>query len=455
MNLGTKLWRVVGFRTARDYILGAFLFAIVWGCMALWSADKPPHWIWLVLYLAYCIGYTIFASLKLITGAWTPARWARTTFAFCIPIAVFVAYTAAAIPQYFLVFGLFIIGIGLPMIGQLRPTLWIISTAVYTLVYHGLLLWQRPEYLESRSLSAVVSVLMFAAVVYWLARISWFVQEAQKNRTRSLVTTRKQKRELGLVTRELRLKDKNLARDLNFARHFQLNQLPDLAQFNSDGFSAAMHYIALDSVGGDIIDMVRFSPERMGVFVGDVSGHGVRAAMVAMMARVGFANLCKTSEDPSTVLASLNAFLCRSLENEKSCYMTAIYAVLDRAKMEVHIAAGGHPAGIMLRASGAVEEIETRPSLFLGIEPDQSYFTTTVAAKPGDQLLLYTDGLTEPIGNGGEQYGEWAFFEFLSSRPGLEPPEVLAALAVSLEKFTTESLRDDVAIACVKFGKSA
>lgn len=452
MSLWSKIRRVISFRTARDYLLGAALYAIVWELLEQWSVDKPPHRIWLVLYLLYCSTYTIFASLKLISGAWTPARWARTTFVFCVPIAVFVAYTAASMPDFFLVFGLFIIGIGLPMIGQLRPTLWILSTVVYTVVYHVLVLWLKPGYLETHLLSAALSALMFAAVVYWLARISSFVQDAQENRIHSLVVTRKQKRELGLVTRELKLKDKHIARDLKFARSFQLNQLPDLSQFNSDGFAAAMHYIALDSVGGDIIDMVRFSPDKIGVFVGDVSGHGVRASMVAMMARVGFANLCKTSEDPAIVLGALNAFLCRSLENEKSCYMTGIYAVLDRSSMEIRIAAGGHQPAIMLRSTGVVEEIETVPALFLGIEPDQGYQTTTIKAGAGDQLLLYTDGLTEPVGSGGEQYGERAFFEFLQGRSDLEPAEILAGLAVSLEHFSAEALRDDVAIVCVKMG---
>lgn len=451
MSFWSKIRRVIGFRTARDYLLGAALFAVVWGLLERWSPDKPPHMAWLVLYLLYCSGYTIFASLKLISGAWTPARWARTTFVFCVPIAVFVAYTAASIPDFFLVFGLFIIGIGLPMIGQLRPTLWILSTVVYVLVYHALVLWLKPGYLESHILSAALSALMFAAIVYWLARISSFVQDAQENRIHSLVVTRKQKRELTLVTRELKQKDNHIARDLKFARSFQLNQLPDLSQFNSDRFAAAMHYIALDSVGGDIIDMVRFSPDRIGVFVGDVSGHGVRASMVAMMARVGFANLCKTSEDPAVVLGALNAFLCRSLANERSCYMTAIYAVLDHDRMEVHIAAGGHQPAIMLR-QGRVEEVETEPALFLGIEPDQGYRTTTVKAAPGDQLLLYTDGLTEPVGQGGEQYGERVFFDFLQGRRELEPAEILAGLAVSLEHFSLESLRDDVAIVCVKMG---
>ncbi|HNE24913.1 MAG TPA: PP2C family protein-serine/threonine phosphatase, partial [Leptospiraceae bacterium] len=96
------------------------------------------------------------------------------------------------------------------------------------------------------------------------------------------------------------------------------------------------------------------------------------------------------------------------------------------------------------------EEIDTHPALFLGVEPDQGYKTTTVSVQPSDKLLLYTDGLTEPLNDAGEQYGERVFGEFLRSRAGLEPSEILAGLAVSMEGFTTENLRDDVAIVCVK-----
>jgi serine phosphatase RsbU (regulator of sigma subunit) len=312
-------------------------------------------------------------------------------------------------------------------------------------------LWKlHPEYLFNNKQSVALSTVMFAAITYWLARISWFVEEASKKSTRTLVVTRKQKRELDRISKELRLKDKSLARDLNFARNFQLNQLPDLEIFNTGGFKSAMHYIALDTVGGDIIDMVRFSPDRIGVFVGDVSGHGVRAAMVAMMARVGFANLCKMSDDPAIVAAALNAFLCRSLENDRSCYMTAIYVIIDRSTMQMHLTCAGHTPAILIRTNHTIEEIDTHPSLFLGVEPDQGYKTTTVSVQPSDKLLLYTDGLTEPLNDAGEQYGERVFGEFLRSRAGLEPSEILAGLAVSMEGFTTENLRDDVAIVCVK-----
>lgn len=450
MSFAVKLRRIVTFRTARDYLLGAALYGIVWLILDRVSHEKPPHWIYLVLYLTYCVTYTIAASLKLLSGAWTPVRWARRTFVFCIPIAIFVAYTAASMPDFFLVFGLFVIGIGLPMIGQLRPTLWVLVTICYGVFFLGFVSVFHPDYLSRNGVFAGLSALMFAAIVYWLSRISLFVEEAQRNRIQSLVIARKQKRELSLVTGELKIKDKHLARDLNFARHFQLNQLPDLSLFNDSGFSSAMHYIALDSVGGDIIDMVRFSEDRIGVFVGDVSGHGVRASMVAMMARVGFANLCKTSDDPGVVLASLNAFLNRSLENERSCYMTAVYAILDRSTMQIHAAAGGHHPAILLRASGEIRELETQPALFLGVEPDMKYESSAWNIAPGDQVLLFTDGLTEPIGPEGEQYGERAFQEFLLGKAGYEPPEILAGLAVSLENFARESLRDDVAIVCVK-----
>lgn len=450
MTFVGNLRRVVGFRTARDYLLGTALFAVIYVTLDLFSDTKPPHWSLLIAYVAYCTVYTLFASWRLVSGAWTPRRWARTTLVFCIPISLFVGYTASTIPHLFLLFGLFIIGIGLPMIGQLRAALWVLTLAVYLGTYLFGLWKLHPEYLFNSKQSVALSSVMFAAITYWLARISWFVEEASKKSTRTLVVTRKQKRELDRISKELRLKDKSLARDLNFARNFQLNQLPDLEIFNTGGFKSAMHYIALDTVGGDIIDMVRFSPDRIGVFVGDVSGHGVRAAMVAMMARVGFANLCKMSDDPAIVAAALNAFLCRSLENDRSCYMTAIYVIIDRSTMQMHLTCAGHTPAILIRTNHTIEEIDTHPSLFLGVEPDQGYKTTTVSVQPSDKLLLYTDGLTEPLNDAGEQYGERVFGEFLRSRAGLEPSEILAGLAVSMEGFTTENLRDDVAIVCVK-----
>ncbi len=449
MRIKERIRRILGFRTARDYLAGTALYAVVYLALNR-IAGGQLRWELLTVYVAYSFLYTLIASWKLVSGSWTPARWARTTLAFCVPISVFVGYTAAFLPQFFLLFGMFIIGIGLPMIGQMRPTLWIITAATYAVTYHAFVAWMKPDYFAQNLESAVLSPVVYSAIVYWLAKISSFIEGASDRLTRTLISTRKQKRELDRVTQELKIKDKNLAKDLNFARSFQLNQLPDIGRFNANGFKSAMHYIALDTVGGDIIDMVEIAPDRIGVFVGDVSGHGVRAAMVAMMARVGFANLYKISDDPGIVTAALNGFLCRSLENDKSCYMTAIYAIIDRQKMEISIVCAGHQPGILVRANGTIEEIETHPSLFLGIEQDMAYQTTVVKIERGDQLLLYTDGLTEPLNDAGEQYGEKAFGEFLKGRTALEPAELLAGLAVSLEAFSTESLRDDVAIVCVR-----
>ncbi len=150
------------------------------------------------------------------------------------------------------------------------------------------------------------------------------------------------------------------------------------------------------AVGGDWYDAFRLDEHTLALAVGDVSGHGLDAA--ALMAQIRHAKRGFTFEDPrpGAVLARLNNFLCRLGADHLA---TVLYGLLDLTSGELRWATAGHPPPIFFRPSEAapVEDATTRGPL-LGFRPGVDYGETTRILRPGEGVLLYSDGLVERRG---------------------------------------------------------
>jgi serine phosphatase RsbU (regulator of sigma subunit) len=159
---------------------------------------------------------------------------------------------------------------------------------------------------------------------------------------------------------------------------------------------AGRHLAAAEGqeVGGDFYDAFAIGADRWGLGIGDVCGKGPEAAALTALARYTLRALGERG--PATVLKSLNDTLLREAHSSPGPFLTAVFVVArrDGARLELEIAAGGHPPPLVLHDDGRVEQIAARGPL-LGLSGESRYEPTRAVLGGGDTMVLHTDGLTD------------------------------------------------------------
>lgn len=191
---------------------------------------------------------------------------------------------------------------------------------------------------------------------------------------------------------ERALAQRELERDLELARDVQRSFLPKKRP-EIGGYSFYDYYEAANHVGGDYFDYIRLADGRLAVIVADVVGHGVAAAMLMAKLSAETRFWLASESHPGTAVSKLNNAMC-DLQLER--FATMIMAVFDPKSHLVTIVSAGHMPPILLETGGAVSEPgDGVGGLPLGIVADMEYEQAEIELKPGELLLLYTDGINE------------------------------------------------------------
>jgi len=192
---------------------------------------------------------------------------------------------------------------------------------------------------------------------------------------------------------ETLMERERLERDLKLAEQVQKRFLPQSVP-KVPGYEFFSHYHPAYEVGGDYYDFVHLPFDRWAVALGDVSGKGVAAAL--MMAKFsGDTRYCVLTENaPAAAANELNSLLCAAGIEEK--FITLSLTVLDVKNRRLTVASAGHLPILIRRADGRVEEVGEEIAGFpLGIIPESSYQQAEVDLKPGDVVVVYSDGVTD------------------------------------------------------------
>jgi serine phosphatase RsbU (regulator of sigma subunit) len=253
-----------------------------------------------------------------------------------------------------------------------------------------------------------------------------------------------------LITEHVRV-ETELERERTVAgalqRAFLPQRLPDCPGYR---FGAGYHPAAQDSkVGGDFYDLFPLPGGRVAVLLGDVSGKGVDAAVYATMTRYLLRAYALEVEAPGEVLARVNRALCQFIEDD-SLFVTAFYAVLNPERDTLAYANAGHWPALLARRRSA--ETVGRACLALGIDPDTVYPEGDLQLEPGDELVLFTDGLVE--GRREDPMDEVAAVQKTLERRREEPPQQLVdELHRDAVDRADGTLRDDVALLALQCEK--
>jgi serine phosphatase RsbU (regulator of sigma subunit) len=188
--------------------------------------------------------------------------------------------------------------------------------------------------------------------------------------------------------------------DLRVARRIQQASLPKEVP-EVQGWQINPHYQPAREVGGDFYDFLELEDGRLGMVVGDATGHGVPAALV-MSTTCGMLRAVALSVDsPGEVLARVNEAL--SARIPPSMFVTCFYAILEPKSGRLLYANAGHDLPYLRRGWGA-EELRAR-GMPLGLMPGMSYEEKEVMLGAGEAVLFYSDGLVEAHDPEGEMFG--------------------------------------------------
>jgi len=233
----------------------------------------------------------------------------------------------------------------------------------------------------------------------------------------------------------------------NVARTLQRSLLPPVLP-PVPGVELAARYVAAgegNEVGGDFYDCFPTGDGEWAVVIGDVCGKGAEAAAVTALARYTVrASATLHSDRPEVVLHDLNEALIRAGPASRFCTVIYVSLSLHDDHVTACVASGGHPLPLILRADGRVETAGM-PGTLLGILPDPEIHPQQITLRPGDSLILYTDGVIEasPLDH---RFGPEHFARCVSDCHGRAP----VAIARHIEDVVLEvqggKVRDDVAV---------
>lgn len=195
------------------------------------------------------------------------------------------------------------------------------------------------------------------------------------------------------------------AKELGMAKDIQLSALPNVFPPFPDEhrFDIWASMETAREVGGDFYDFYFTGIDRILFLIADVSGKGVPAAMFMMRAKTLIKSASQTGKPLARVFEEANEALCEG--NNSNTFVTAWAGEINTSTGRVTFVNAGHNPPIVRRAGGT-SYLKTRPSLVLGVMPGARYRVEELQLNPGDEIYLYTDGITEQPNAAGELYGE-------------------------------------------------
>jgi phosphoserine phosphatase RsbU/P len=243
---------------------------------------------------------------------------------------------------------------------------------------------------------------------------------------------------------ELHAVEKLREEELEEARSIQSVMLPsESLQAGKVRISHAFQPIA--EVGGDFLDYFQLTDGSIGLYVGDVSGKGLPAAMYAALTVGTLRGVHKTGQSPGVVLSTLNRrLMIRGMPRRHAAVQ---YAVFDPASREMQIASAGMPCPVHIsRLSCRSLEITGIPPGLFAITPD--YDISKIVLGPGESVLFLTDGITDAFDADGESFGTERLQAICEAHAERTPAELLGEIFSAVENFTRgRAQHDDMAAA--------
>lgn len=236
--------------------------------------------------------------------------------------------------------------------------------------------------------------------------------------------------------------------ELQFARDIQYGALPTTFPFEKS-YNIYAKMEAAKEVGGDFYDYFKMNNGRILFLVADVSGKGIPAALFMMRARTLIKSLSSADMPLADILNHANAELCAN--NEANLFVTAWVGILDPASGELRYISAGH-CDPLLKHNGVFTEFKNKHNVPLAALNDYKYEAEITYLEPGDEIVLYTDGVTEAQNKRQELYGVRRLVDFVNNAKYFNAKQLLNDISDDVVKYAEgEEQFDDMTMLIMRY----
>jgi serine phosphatase RsbU (regulator of sigma subunit) len=251
------------------------------------------------------------------------------------------------------------------------------------------------------------------------------------------------------------LENQGRKHDLDIAKEIQENLLPKHVP-RIAGYDVSAYYSPSKEVGGDYYDFFLVDKTHLGMICADVSGKGIPGSMVMMMAKALVSYEAESNLSPRDIFCKVNRTLAKDIK--RGMFVTAFYMLLDIPTARLTVASAGHNPLLLYRAA-TKQCVEVNPGgIALGFDKDGRLFERNmkeevIQLQRGDRAVIYTDGVTEAMSPGGEEFGEERLQAITIQAAGRSSSEYLTTLVNAIQGHAqTDDQHDDITIVTLKVG---
>ena len=239
--------------------------------------------------------------------------------------------------------------------------------------------------------------------------------------------------------------------ELNVATRIQADMLPSISpEFSGrNDFELAASMDPAKEVGGDFYDFFMLDEDHLAMVIADVSGKGVPAALVMVIAKTLIKNQAQFSSSPAEILAAVNDRLCES--NTSQMFVTAWMGIMDIKTGLVKAANAGHEYPALQNAEGKFELLKDRHGLVLAAMEGSKYKEYEFTVPAGGALYVYTDGVPEATSVNDQLFGTDRMLDALNIAPEARPQQLIINVRYKLDEFVGDREQfDDITMLCVR-----
>ena len=242
------------------------------------------------------------------------------------------------------------------------------------------------------------------------------------------------------LDREVKSKKDQLEHELHMVSRIQYDLLPRNLP-DMEGIKLGAHYRTSRYAGGDYYDVVELPGKKLGIMMADAEGHSAPATVRMAMTCVLFRACYESHDAPGPVLDSINEHLLKVSENS---FITAIYAIYDTSDRTMRIARAGHPMPLLRKsADRQVVELQCEGVFPFGWQSYDSVPETEIRFQPGDQILFYTDGITDRFNPETQRFGKERLINLFQLSADGKPQVTVESITTELDRFAEGRPTDD------------
>ena len=241
-------------------------------------------------------------------------------------------------------------------------------------------------------------------------------------------------------------------RDLELARAIQTSALPRIFP-PFPGRTEFELFASMDpakEVGGDFYDFFLIGERKLGFLIADVSGKGIPAAMFMMTAKTMLKGYAESGREVQDVFTLTNRQLCE--HNDADMFVTAWMGILDLDSGEVAFANAGHNPPLVRHRDDGFSCLQPKVDLILAEYSRIRYRTQSLVLTPGDEIFLYTDGITEAANGEGAMYGEDRLLRYLQTHTFESAEALCRGVREDVERFADGAAQfDDITMLSLRY----